>query len=193
MDFNKLSRIMWVGFLIGVILMLSITIILIPVSYAMNKFIYHGPFMRFCLGIIALMLPVISFVAIGILLLTGQMNRVHYFGMIPMVKTGDPIEPTGYFAFIMKIFVIVFHPFCMFYGGGDVEGFKDTIKQCLVSEEAETREMTLNGVTFEATKGAVCEQFFEAARKAGAENDKALWQAQMNAMQASGISDFIFQ
>ena len=192
MDFDSLTRSMWMGFVLGVTVMFGITIILIPVSYAMNKFIYHGAFMRVILGIIAGVFSVVSFVVLSGLLLAGQLNRVHYFGLMPVITTGDPIEPTGYFAFIMKFIIILIHPLYMFYGQGDDIGYKETIKQCLVSEDAEEKEMTLNGKTVTATKGAVCEEFFAAARAAGSEKDKALWEAKMNELQKSGIGSFIF-
>jgi len=192
MDFNSLTRSVLVGFLSGLSVMFTITIILIPVSYAMNRFIYHGAFMRVILGIIAGVLSVASFVILSILLLSGQLNRVHYFGLMPVIKTGDPVEPTGYFAFAMKILIVLLHPFYMFYGGGDVEGYKETIRQCLVPADSATMETTLGGKTVTATKGAVCEEFFEAARAAGSEKDKAMWHIKMDDIRKSGISSFIF-
>jgi hypothetical protein len=126
------------------------------------------------------------------MLLTGQFKPVHYFGLIPIIKTGDPVEPTGYFAFILKFITIILHPFYMFYGGGDVEGYKETISQCLVSEGLPTMDAVLNGNPVTVTKGAVCEELFEAARAAGSEKDHALWENKMAEMQASGISSFIF-
>ena len=80
----------------------------------------------------------------------------------------------------------------MFYGAGDVEGYKETISQCLVSEGLPTLDVVLDGNPLTVTKGAVCEEFFEAARVAGSEKDNALWQSKLNALHASGISAFIF-
>jgi hypothetical protein len=192
MDFARLRNTVWVGFCLGIVTMFGITITLIPVSYVMNKFIYHGVFMRTILGLITGALSIFAFLIISILLLTGSLSRVHYFGLIPMIKVGDPVEPTGYFAFFMKILTVVIHPLCMFYGGGDIEGYKETISQCLVSDESPTLDTTLNGNPITVTKGAVCEEFFEAARKAGAEKDNTIWHSKLDALRASGISAFIF-
>jgi len=192
MDFTELRKSIWVGFLAGMTTMMSITIIAIPTSYVMNKFSYHAAPMRFMLGFITAVFSLASFVIVTIAMISGNLKPVHYFGLFPIVTTGESVEPTGYFAFLFKILTVFIHPFYFFYTGSDVEGYKSNIEQILVKGVPEAGPFTLNGSTVSVTKGAVCEEFFEGARMAGAVTKKAGWEAALGALKSSEIGPVIF-
>jgi len=193
MDTGALMTNISIGFGLGLTTMLVITVVMIPVSYAMNKFVYHGPVMRLMLGVLAAIFSVVGFIVISGMFISGQLKPVHYFGLAPLIKISEsPIEPTGYLAFLFKILSVFVHPISMFYTEpGDVTGFEHNIRQVMVSD-AVTEDFPWGDGTVKVTKGAVSEAFSLAVNDAAAIAEPAEWSTKMATLSGSGISQFIF-
>jgi len=203
MDSHILASSLGAGFAIGLATMLVATFTAIPASYVMNKFIYHGPVMRLMMGLIAGACSFFAFLVIAVLLMMGKVQPTHYFGLFPVVKAADTSAVPGYLAFLLNIFYIFYHPFIMFFNkpedstesrNDDYKGYVNAVEAIVVkgtpvtlkvpSEEGDPKEVSV-------LKGAVCEEFFEAARKAAfLQKDK--WGTYMGELQSSGVGQVIF-
>jgi hypothetical protein len=111
MDINNLAVSIAIGFVAGISTLLIVSMVLIPVSYVMNRFIYHHSIMRIALGFVAFVLFPFFFVGMIIMYFTG-LRPAHYFGLIPVyLQMTESVEPTGTFAFLFKILSVIPHPF----------------------------------------------------------------------------------
>lgn len=164
MDTTLLAQSLGTGLAAGMVIMAVASIILIPASYMMNRFIYHNAFMRLLIGILS---GAGSFF-VFLFLLVKRWNgapKAHYFGLIPLFKTGDGTgEDSGKMAFFTKIINLFTHPIMMFYETPtDVEGYESAIEYGL-------------GLKEKGSAGTVPEDFFEATRKIAAIPKKAAWE-----------------
>jgi hypothetical protein len=198
MDSATLAKSLGLGFATGISTMGFATIVSLPASYIMNKFIYHSPLMRLMLGLATGFLSVFAIVIIALMIFLGKWSPVHYFGLVPMYKVSEnPIEPTGYLSFLFKLFYMIIHPITMFYTtDSDKQGYIRSVEPLLVSKDAETALMHLpiNGVDteIEVRRGAVSEEFSKLTRQAGAIVSKDDWVRFMKTLQDSGVGKFVF-
>jgi len=153
---------------------LLVTMILIPVSYVMNRFIYHHSIMRLLLGFVAFVLFPFVFIGMIIMAFTG-LRPAHYFGLIPAsLQTSVPVEPVGFFAFFFKVMTIITHPFLGFMNlEEDVAGYKASIEPLMAP----------------ANSPVVNEALFKAAGAAGIIDNDAEWNATMEQSYASVSGD----
>jgi len=156
--------------------MLIVTVIFLPLSYYMNKNIYHHPALRFLVGVVTVMFAPIAFV-----IMLFQ-HATHYFGLLPLMeepKTGNDKEAGFIMPLFYKIVTAVLHPFVAFHDDPtDSTGFKKTFEHLLAKNGEKT----------------VDEGLEKAAAEAGAEIDKTKWRAKMAELQPKfqtylGISD----
>lgn len=197
MDAALLAKALGAGFATGLSCMTIATIILLPASYMMNKFIYHSMLMRLMLGGAAAVLSIFVIGYIVIQLLSGSWGKVHYFGLAPIFRvTENPVAPEGYLSFFFRIFYVFTHPLTMFYlNKDDDDGYRNSIEQMLLPKPIpgaeNVLEATLDGSKLLVQKGAVCEEFSLAAQKAGFLS-KGQWKTRMDALEATGIGAHIF-
>lgn len=190
MDSHILAASLGSGFAIGLTTLLMSTFVMVPASYVMNKFIYHGPVMRLTLGLVAGACSFFAFLVIAALLVLGKIQPTHYFGLFPVVKTAELSVAPGYLAFLLKILYALYHPFIMFFNGStDVRGYTSAVEALLVKGTPVTKAGPM-GVPVQVLKGAVCEEFFEAARRAGTMTTN--WEGYMRELEESGVGQLIF-
>jgi hypothetical protein len=91
----QFGKALGIGLATGVSSILAITAILIPVSYVMNRFIYHNVWMRVGMGIVAAAGSVFFFLMMIVGKFFGLFNPVPYFGLTPVIEGS-----TGWGSFI---------------------------------------------------------------------------------------------
>jgi hypothetical protein len=167
MDINNLAVSFGIGLATGISTLLIVTAIFIPVSYVMNRFIYHHSVMRLLLGFVAFVLFPFFFIGMIIAAFAG-LRPTHYFGLLPFgIQTSSSADPVGFFAFFFKILAIVVHPFLGFLNTGeDVEGYRTTLEPLMAT----------------AGSPVVDETLFKAARDAGTIEDDAKWNVTMEGL-----------
>ena len=170
MDTDKIWKNLVFGIVTGIIVSLTITIICLPMSFAMNRYIYHPPTMRLVLGIFTGLGSIISFAILFIMRISKYIDKpIQYYGMFPFVGTAE--KPSN---FLLYIFYAMFHPFQTEITGSpeDMKGYADSIKHLLVPETdlkdpTKTKTFDVGGQTISVTKGAVSETLMELCREAG--------------------------
>jgi hypothetical protein len=85
----QIGKAVGIGLATGVSSILAITAILIPVSYVMNRFIYHNVWMRIGMGFVAAAGSVFFFLMMLIGKFFGLFSRVPYFGLTPVIEGGS--------------------------------------------------------------------------------------------------------
>lgn len=146
------------GLAIGLSTMLIVTIIVFPISFVMNRYIYHNWAMRLLLGFLTVFFPIGSFFVAFAL---GWNRPAHYFGLFPLVSASEnPPTPTGWFAFLFVAVRALLHPLSMF---SDPTAYEKSVAHLLAGEGVAT----------------VNEEHTRAAIDAGAEMDLAKWQSQL--------------
>lgn len=164
MDFNKVAVSLSIGLGIGLAVILVTTIIFLPVSYVMNRFIYHHPVLRLLLGFFTLTVAPIAFF---IILFNPAIN---YFGLMPLFNT-TPSKSQEEGGFVLPLFykclTVVLHPFVEFNDApNDAIGYKKTIEHLF------------------AAKGepVVNEELMAKITAAGTNTNKAQWESAMTAL-----------
>jgi hypothetical protein len=165
MDMNNLANSFGIGLAAGISTLLLVTMILIPVSYVMNRFIYHHWIMRVALGFVAFVLFPFFFIGMIIMAFAG-LRPAYYFGLIPSyLQTTTPGEPEGFFAIFFKILSIIPHPFLGFMNTEeDIAGYKASVEPLMAA----------------AGSPVVNEELFNAARDAGTIEDDVKWNVVMD-------------
>lgn len=163
MDLNKIGQSFGAGLALGVSVVAFTTFIFLPASYAMNRFVYHPPVMRLLLAIAAGIGSIVSFLILLGVLVSRYINNqapIHYFGMLPLIQTGSPIEPSGFFAFIFKIINFVIHPLMFYYlDDEDKEGYIATLRHLIVDDKDKDTNKDANA------DRTVVERLFEESRR----------------------------
>jgi hypothetical protein len=85
----QFGKALGIGLATGVSSILVITAILIPVSYVMNRFIYHNVWMRVGMGFVAAVGSVFFFLMMLVGKFFGLFGSVPYFGLMPMIEGGS--------------------------------------------------------------------------------------------------------
>ena len=159
MDFNEIYKSMSVGFGIGFVVMLMATLVFLPISYTMIRFIYHNWMMRIALGMLAGMGSILSVVVMFLF-----SPKTHFFGLIPIYQT-SPSENTGYFAWLFKLLEFFTHPFLMIMDSAeDSVGYQKALEHLKAKEGAPR----------------VDETFFQQTRRIGALRDLQSWRMEIN-------------
>jgi hypothetical protein len=178
MDTTLLAQSLGTGLAAGMVIMAVASIILIPASYMMNRFIYHNAFMRLLIGILSGAGSFFVFLFLIVKRWRGW-SKAHYFGLIPLRQSGDGTGAiVGKMAFVTKIVDLIMHPLTMFYTGpADKAGYEAAITQGLrlMSAEKTGTPMKLHGTDVTVKDGTVSEEFFEAARNVATITKKAGW------------------
>ena len=196
MDSTLLAQSLGTGLAAGMVIMAVASVILIPASYMMNRFIYHGTFMRLLIGILSGAGSFFVFLFLIAKRWQGW-SKAHYFGLIPLRQSGDGTGAiVGKMAFVTKIVDLFLHPLTMFYTGPDDKaGYVAAIEQGLrlVSEDVSGTQMKLHGEDITVKAGTVCEEFFEAARDAATISKKAGWTDQFSDGTLTAIGEALYR
>ena len=72
----------------GVVMALILTAFLLPASYVANRFIYHSTGMRILMMLIAGAGSVLLMLTLCVLGWAGQLRKVNYLGLCPMLNSG---------------------------------------------------------------------------------------------------------
>ena len=165
MDINNLAISFGVGLATGISTLLLVTMVLLPVSYVMNRFIYHHWIMRLSLGFVAFVLFPLFFIGMIIMAFAG-LRPAYYFGLLPLaVQRTSPSDPVGFFAIFFKILAVIVHPFFGFMNTEeDDAGYKASVEPLMAA----------------AGSPVVNEGLFNAARDAGTIEDDVKWNVVMD-------------
>ena len=82
----QFGKALGIGLATGVSSILVISAILIPVTYVMNRFIYHNVWMRIGMGTIAAIGSVFVFLVMLFGKFFGLFSPVPYFGLVPVIE-----------------------------------------------------------------------------------------------------------
>ncbi len=80
----------------SLLIVLAITFITLPVSYIVNRYIYHTWTMRVILGYVALVVWPTAMLALTVLRVLGKIDKVNYFGQFPLVMVGEQPSSSGW-------------------------------------------------------------------------------------------------
>jgi hypothetical protein len=163
MDYTILTDRAVGGFIQGLVVSFIITVVFLPASYIMNRFIYRGTAMRIFLGILAGLSSIVGFVILFILrfFVYGNTFKTHYFGLLP-VTTNESSD------FILKTII---DPFVFnFKDDADTVGYARTVENLLanftpnnmVNDVIET--IDISGARSNILRNTVFEPFFETGR-----------------------------
>lgn len=109
-DANQIFTSVGTGMALAASVLGAVNLIGIPVSYVLNRFVYHGTKMRILLALVTVILSIP--LLIGMLIYQGitwgsGIQKVHYFGYLPLIyKGGDkPAErpDTGPMGWILPL------------------------------------------------------------------------------------------
>ncbi len=153
------------GLASGLGIMVAITAVLLPVSYVMNRYVYHHWAMRLLLaGLTVVALP-IAWVALFFA------RSTHYFGLLPLWRSGEAAgaEPEGWFAGFWRFINILKHPFLeQMTAPDDQAGWDATVEGLLVTDLKKQR--------------TVPEALWEEARRVAVIQSQGAWQEARDAL-----------
>jgi len=168
----------------------------LPASYLMNTFAYHHWSIRLLL-MLPLFLPfiitainlwlyspllipwsLIMLVPNLLLLFTvGFWKRAHYYGLFPLYEaTGSPIEPTGFWAWLFKFFLLLIHPVVMVT---DTTAITKSLGSIIIEDADRGTGTKIDGKTY--YPGIVSEDLTRAAMTAGSKGGNA-WNEMMEGL-----------
>jgi hypothetical protein len=193
---KSVGEAVWKGMLLGFTIMSTITAVVLPASYVMNRFIYHAGPMRFILGLMAAHPAAFLVILIGRFINwvsngTGGFERASYAGLIPLMEY-DPASagaPEGWLASLKRLGQMFIEPVSWVY---DDTQYKKAVEQLLLPDTTKATSLELNGQPVTAFKGGVCAPFLAAAREAGAMENPREWRATMRMLAESGVGSMMF-
>ena len=165
MDGGAFLSTVGVGVATGLGIMVAITAVLLPISYVMNRYVYHHWAMRLLLaGLTVVALP-IAWVALFFA------RGTHYFGLLPMWRSGEAAgsEPEGWFAGFWRFINILKHPFLQNMSAPDDQaGWEAAIEGLLVTDPKK--------------QPVVPEALWEEARRVAVIQSQGAWQEARDAL-----------
>lgn len=173
MDTSEFAAAIGKGFATGIGTLFAITLVTLPASVVMNRFIYHHGAIRTILGILAGIGSVFTLGFIAFQRIRGAWPKLHYFGLIPMFETGGSAPPSdgqqswwGWLMYFVRIFT---HPFLMF---PNEAGYAAAVEGLLVPTDDANN-----------FKKVVDEKLYAMATDAAATADHREWSAKMGQIQ----------
>jgi hypothetical protein len=177
MDTTSLLKSVGTGLGIGLSAAIGLTIVLLPVSWVMNRFIYHTGVMRLLLGFVTLCVSPIVFIGMVVLKFAGLimnkefLTKVPYGGLLPF-KEGA----SGW---------LLWNPFLFEY---NAEAVKGLFSHFMIPVSGQSEQ--IDGLT--VRKGAVVEELFEASRAVGALTSYGEWADKMEQLKRTGLGAAVF-
>jgi hypothetical protein len=131
MDSAVLATAIGSGFAIGLVTVFIITVVTLPMSYIMNRFIYHNWIMRGIVGGLSLYVSPLVFLLMVVMRFIGKWDKIRYFGLLPLfADVAVPGQETGWImSILMKFWGALRAPFVMHMGlDEDKAGFAAAIE-----------------------------------------------------------------
>jgi hypothetical protein len=148
-----------IAFAAGVGIILGLTIITLPSAYLMNRIIYHDWRMRLLIGLAILPASFFAFIAILFMRISGSWDKVHFFGLFPVVSAMPSDKGDSWVSPFLYIFNAVIYPLTWFGTSAEI---------------AQAVHTSMNLMSPGAS-GTVNEDVFEEARRLGGVSDPAEW------------------
>jgi hypothetical protein len=196
------------GLAVGFITLAGSLMIMLPVSWVMNRFVYHNTLMRILLGVATGSASVFAFILIVAGCLLGFFGKPYYFGLFPTYMSSGDTAPVGWMAPLIRVWNAVAHPIKLrMESKEDRESLLTTMNTFLVpdttmhmkgdiADGAASALYTLSqgkmAPRLPILADAVCEPFFEAARIAGSQNAPAAWKETMQKLGDTKVGNFLF-
>lgn len=113
MDSAVLATALGSGFAIGLVVVFIITMVTLPMSYVMNRFIYHNWIMRGIVGGLSLYVAPLIFLLMLVMRFVGKWDKIRYFGLLPMfADVAEPGQESGWImSILMKFWATLRAPF----------------------------------------------------------------------------------
>ena len=181
----------------------ALTLVALPTSYMMNKYIYHAAGFRVVMGLIGAHLGVLFVLLAPVLAVRKVIGSpgIHYFGLFPLLTGKEsPMEepPTGLVDWTWWLFRNVMNvpwmAFSLFNQGtttDDMKGYEQAI-EFLLEPRATGTPLFAEGFTQPVIRGRVHEEFLEACRLAATERIPKNWRQQMAQLEESQIGKILF-
>ena len=113
MDSAVLATALGSGFAIGLVVVFIITVVTLPMSYIMNRFIYHNWIMRGIVGGLSLYVSPFIFLLMLVMRIVGKWDKIRYFGLLPLfADVAEPGQESGWImSILMKLWGALRAPF----------------------------------------------------------------------------------
>lgn len=113
MDSAVLATALGSGFAIGLVVVFIITVVTLPMSYVMNRFIYHNWIMRGIVGGLSLYVAPLILLLMLVMRFVGKWDKIRYFGLLPMfADVAEPGQESGWImSILMKFWATLRAPF----------------------------------------------------------------------------------
>lgn len=209
MDSAVLATAVGSGFAIGLVTVFIITVVTLPMSYIMNRFIYHNWIMRGIVGGLSLYVSPLVFLLMLTMRFIGKWDKIRYFGLLPLfADVAVPGQETGWImSILMKFWGALRAPFVMHMGlDEDKAGFAAAIEAGLdllpkpektykvrfptVKEEGKdmTKEAAREWGEVDVAPGAVSLELNAMTRMLAAAEDSGKWKDMMSVFDYYGPS-----
>ena len=108
MDSAVLATALGSGFAVGLVVVFIIMIVTLPMSYVMNRFIYHNWIMRGIVGGLSLYVAPLILLLMLVMRFVGKWDKIRYFGLLPLfADVATPGQESGW---IMSILMKLWDP-----------------------------------------------------------------------------------
>ena len=189
MNGSLLGKSLGVGLATGVILILVSVIVLIPVSFMMNRYIYHTLGMRIAIGIFCGIFSFPIFILLCALRIIGRWPRTHYFGLVPVYPsyTQEDLGNGWIMPFILKIIYSFRSMLTMTLMDGGKDAYIKAIEVGMNLLDIRTQqEVSISSKTVKVCPGAVCEAFAAATQQVGTIGDAGQWTTEIGKLSETG-------
>ena len=163
----QIAKIIGAAFAAGIVIGLVILVVFFPISWVMNRFIYHHWIMRSVIGFMTLLLCPFAFVYI---LLFG--SNVHYFTLLPLINADKILSADGWFTWLSWFINETMGPLLWsMENKGSAVGYEKTVGHMLVPAVKSNTDVT------------VPEEFLRKVKEAAAQVDVSEWSHQLGVLQ----------
>ena len=197
---TQLAEGLGIGCAVGCCIATAMTLVFIPISFMMNRYIYHGVGMRIAIGIFSGIFCVPIFVVL--LIMRWWWPRIHYFGLMPLQAVGEAkgVEVEGWILpFIMSIFKLFRAPLTLHFEtdgeNNDMSAYKSAIEVGMHLLPENRKTLVVPGVgpagaNIMICPGAVCEEFNKHAVAVGTISKEIAWKAAITQLEGAGAVVF---
>lgn len=155
------------GFVNGLTIMGLATLVLLPISFLMNRYAYKSFVKRLMMGVMAFNLAPILLVILVVYrifsAIVGTWEPTHYFGLVPIWSATGDVTGADVGGYILPMFLrikeLLTHPFRLEY---NADALKELVKRTYVRKD-------------DPDSMKVDEDLFEVGRLMGAISDKRKW------------------
>jgi len=201
MDSAVLATALGSGFAVGLVTVFIITVVTLPMSYVMNRFIYHNWIMRGIVGGLSLYVSPLIFLLMVVMRIVGKWDKIRYFGLLPIfADIAESGQESGWImSILMKYWSALRAPFVMHMSSEeDKSGFvaaieagldllpkpEKTYKVRFPDATKEGEDMTLddapNWGEVDVASGAVSLELNAMSRSLAAAADSGKWKNMMS-------------